>query len=158
MHALLRLTAIPHPDINDGESFPIYVEPTRILVIERGTHQFTKTRSAEQFRQNVQSLHEEVHRIIGELAKAPSMTPETATEAELVRHWVQIKDAAGALHAAYNLVAGAANSPQYHPLVHCTVVQLACGTGLEHGVMLARVYVTETPKEIVDKIHGGDWS
>jgi hypothetical protein len=36
--------------------------------------------------------------------------------------------------------------------VECTEVQLACGTALEHGVMLTRVWVTETPEDVFEKI------
>lgn len=62
-----------------------------------------------------------------------------AKEMHLLMHDVQ------ACHAAWGQ---AYREDDYHPRLACTEVQLACGTALEHGVMLTRIMVTETPDEV----------
>lgn len=149
---MIQLTGVPHPDINNGEQTPVFIDESRVLVIEQSTTQFTKRRSAEKYRQAVQGLHQEVERVRSELSETPPMVPTTENEAEQIRRWVQAKDCAGALQAAYGLVANAANHVESHPPVDCTCVSLACGTGLEHGVMLSRVFVTESPAEVAHRV------
>lgn len=78
-----------------------------------------------------------------------TMTASTEAEAKQADRWLVAKEAAASLQAAYHMVSHAMRGPAYHPAIDCTVVQLACGTALEHGVMLARVFVTETPEEVV---------
>jgi len=149
---LIKLTGIPHPDINGGKSAPVYIDPTRVLVITRATTRQAKYKSIEAHRQAMNSLHEEVQRVSGELQNIPGMFVETEGDAKKIEGWAHVKEAAGALSAAYGLVARTQAEPEYHPDVECTNVSMACGTGLEHGVMLCRVDVVESPEEVAEKI------
>lgn len=146
---LIKLTCVPHPDIDDGKPRTIYVDPTRILTIERARTSLVKEGSQEQHRQAIQGLFEEVERIVAEASTMKkTMVPTSEEEARWADQWMFARESAAALQSAYQIVARVASGPAYYPRVDCTVVSMACGTGLEHGVMLARAEVTETPEEI----------
>lgn len=150
---LLKLTGLSNPDNDQGRQSAVYIDASRILVIERGRLGFAKQGSIEANRQATEILHQEVHRIANELtARVPSMVPENDRDAERVRMYMQAKDAAASLMAAFGEVSRTANSSDYYPAIDCTCISLACGTALEHGVMLSRVYVHETPEEVAEMI------
>lgn len=159
MPALMRLTALAHPDIDEGKAKSIYVDPTRILVIERNVNRFTKEGSHERRRQAMTSLFEEVERVVAESKTLPmTMAADNEEQARANDRWMWARESAASLQTAYHLVSRASSEPEYYPKQDCTIVCLACGTGLEHGVMLSRVMVTETPEEIAAKLVGGNWS
>lgn len=157
---LIKLTSVPHPDVDGGKPKAIYVDASRILVVEPGSTEYTKRGSMEQYRQALQGLFEEVQRVAGEAGALHVTTvPETSQEANQVDIWIRAKESAAALTAAYQLVSRVANEPMRHPPVDCTVLSLACGTAFEHGVMLSRVFVTESPEEVhkaVEEAVNGD--
>jgi hypothetical protein len=150
---LLKLTGIGHPDIDEGRQEAVFIDPSRILVIERAHTAHLKERSSEEHRQALQQLWEEVQRVNDEAVAMPrTLMPESEHEARQMDRWMSAREASASLNAAYGLVSRALNQPAYHPRIYCTCVQLACGTGLEHGVMLARVFVTETPEEVASQM------
>lgn len=156
---LIKLTAVMHPDINAGQPLPVYVDPKRVLLITPGFVQHAKEGSIEQHRQAMQSLFEEVQRVSAEAGSAgppKNWHPDSEQEAEKTGHemqrWLNAKEAAASLTAAYQLVARAGSQVGLHPRRACTEVQLACGTALENGVMLARVWVTEPPEKVAHMV------
>jgi hypothetical protein len=150
---MLELTTLPHPDINGGRAHKCFIDPRRIIVIERGANQHRKHGSIEAHRQAMQSLFEEVSRVHSEAEAMPkTMAPESAAQAKMADRWLAARESAAALTAAYQLVSRAANEPAMYPMQECTAISLSCGTALEHGVMLARVFVMESPEEIMKRI------
>lgn len=152
MQAFVKLTQVQNLNRPDEVPTSCYLDPSRILVITREEINQRKEGSEEANRQALEILHQEVHRVGDELGAIPTLTPEDEHQAKSVNRWAQAKDGAASLMAAYSEVSRTAAAPSYHKPIECTVVQLACGTGLEHGVMLARVYVRETPDEVVQLI------
>jgi hypothetical protein len=156
---LMKLTGLVHPDINAGKPSPVYIDPVKILVIERGVHQQTKFGSLEAHRQAVWGLHDCVDMVRSELGALPkNIAPTSEDEAKQTDFWFRAKEAADQLNSAVHLVGQYAKDASMYPLTECTIVSLSCGTALEQGVMLSRVFVSETPDEIVAKLHGGNWS
>lgn len=145
---MLRLTGVPHPDVNEGKSSPIYVDPTRVLVIETSVTRFAKKGSQEAWRQAANSLHEEVIRVAAEASNPPSMVVDSQESEQALNSYVRTREAAASLNAAYGLLTKAGIDCAWHEEIPCTVVSLACGTGLEYGVMLCRVNVMEPPEEV----------
>lgn len=148
----IRLTQVAHPDLNGGQSTPVFLRSEDVIVINRGQQTFTKMGSQEAHRQALESLHEEVQRINEEANRAPSMVPHDEEDAKKIDRFMRVREAAAALNAAWGLIQRAASGPSYYPAIECTEVCLACGTALEHGVMLARIWVTETPEEVARAI------
>jgi len=144
---LIKLTGIPNPDINGGRSSPVYIDPTRVLLIEASITRPVKKGSGEAWRQAISSLHDEVLRVSAEAANPPSMVVDSEQSERAINSYMRTREAAAALNAAHGLVARS-SIEAYHDEIACTCVSLACGTGLEHGVMLARVSVLESPEEI----------
>jgi len=152
--ALIRFTAIPNPDLNAEASRYLYVESQSVITIERGRWALTKESSLDEQRVLTQRLWEEVERVNGELsAMTKNVAPQDQEEADRMNHWVRMKDAAASLSSAYTMVSRVWDKQSSHPRIECTVLCLSCGTALEHGVMLARVPVMETPDEVAQKIH-----
>lgn len=146
---LIKLTGIGHPDIDGGRPSAVYVDPTRILTVEAGTTQYPKHMSIENHRQTLNGLFEEVERVVGE-AKQRRVHHDPQNEQHCRENdtFLWARDSAAALTAAYQLVARTASTPELYPLMPCTTLSLACGTGLEHGVMLSRVFVKESPEDV----------
>lgn len=150
---MIKLTGIPNPDVNGGKSQPVYIDGTRVLVIEPSAMRLLKKGSNEAWNQAMNSLHDEVQRIASELGTYPiSMVVDSEESEKRLNDWTRAKEAASSLSAAYGIVAKAGISAAHHPEIECTAVSLACGTGLEHGVMLCRVYVVESPEEVARMI------
>lgn len=152
---LVRLTGLPDPDTHKAR--PVYIESRNVLVIERGSVSFPKRGAQEAYRQAMWALYDEVTRVNEEAAALTAhMAPDNEEKAKESNRWFVAREAAQSLTTAYKLVSGELkNSAAIHPAVECTIVSLACGTALESGVMLSRVYVTESPDEVVARLHGG---
>jgi hypothetical protein len=141
---LIKLTAIINPDVDGGTPAPCYVDATRILWIGRSQVQFTKRDSIEEKKR----LHDKLYAAAVALWKhvgeyIPSMTDPVAVE------WMsRARESASIVTQAHELWARSWKVEDQHPAQSCTEIQLACGTALEHGVMLARVWVSETPEEV----------
>lgn len=149
----IKLTAVPHPEINGGVSTQTYVDPSRIMLIDRGSTAFTKKKAREEYRQALGCLFDEVQRVAADAgALQKTVVPQSEEEARQVDRWMSAREVASALSAAYGLVSSASQSVGFYPDIDCTVIQLACGTALEHGVMLARVFVMESPEEVMQLI------
>lgn len=155
MTRLIKLTGVAHPDMNGGRPQPVYIDSTRVLSIAPAFVALHKEGAYERQRQAIESLHEEVSRVVSELnAQEPNFHPDNEAEAAQTQTWMRAKDAAASLSAAANMCTKYANQTETHPRVPCTEVCLACGTGLEHGVMLMRVMVSETPEQVADAVTG----
>ncbi|HEX6992360.1 MAG TPA: hypothetical protein VF151_10760 [Gemmatimonadales bacterium] len=139
---MIRLTAMRHPEI-EGD-VPLYVDAYRIITIGRGETQFNKSTSIEAHRQAIESMWQEVQRIAEQLRQ---LVPTPDTE-EQMRAFVEMRECIASLNAAHAMVARYANDPERWPRQVATVIELACGTALEHGVMLARVWVEDPPDEV----------
>jgi hypothetical protein len=144
MNVLIKLTGVPHPDLNGGKPQPIYIDASRVLLIIQGHQRYPKIEAVERGRE----LLDQLWRLSADLARRaneyiPDFTDPVAME------WVKkIATAAMAVNDAYGSWAKSYQQGDYHPMVECTEVQLACGTALEHGVMLTRVWVSESPDEV----------
>ena len=150
--ALIKLTGVSHPDLNGGVAQPVYIDASRVLLICQGHHQFPKIGSLERnkdlyakLRAGATKLSEIVNGYIPKMDDPTAVgwmrVCQTAAQAALdvTREWYQ-----------------ASGTQDYHERMDCTEVQLACGTALEHGVMLTRVWVSETPEEVMRAIqHAG---
>lgn len=155
MKHMIHLTGVPHPDLPDANR-SVFLDRDAIILITPSRMSHTKLHATEDWRQNVQILYEEVERVSHELSMfPPNMRPDSEKEAKEFQRWANRKDIANSLTAAFNMVQkSAAGANTRHPDVDCTEISLSCGTALEHGVMLSRVYVTETPERVIDIMSG----
>ena len=146
--SLIKLTAVPNPDVDEGRPAAVYLDATRILMITRSSVQFTKQGSVDRHRELYDTLYGAAQKLSDQVGNyIPSMTDPVAVE------WMtRARDASCKVNDAFSVWGKAYAQPEMHPRVMCTEIQLACGTALEHGVMLARVWVTETPEEVKNLI------
>lgn len=150
---LIKLTALPHPDINGGRAWPVYIDPRMVMVITRCMHQHVKLLHADLKRELYDDLFsstQRLHKFLHEKWPEAIDTSESAAWAK------SMNMAAGAVNDAYNAWGRAYRADDFHPKQECTELQLACGTALEHGVMLARVWVSESPEQVADLINPTD--
>lgn len=145
---LIRLTGIPHPDLNGGNAQPIYIDASRVLLILGGYVTLPKLGSMEAHKE----LYDKLFIASRQLADAansymPDMTDPTAVG------WMRtIQMTAGDVNSAYKAWGSSYNQNDFYPRIDCTEIQLACGTALEHGVMLTRVWVSESPEEVCEVV------
>lgn len=145
---LIKLTGVPHPDLNGGRAQPVYIDASRVLLIAQGHHRFPKIGSVERHKQLYDRLYQGSSKL-SDLVNAyiPKMTDPIAVE------WMSTaREAAGCVNDAYRAWAGGWREEDYHPSMDCTEVQLACGTALEHGVMLTRVWVSDPIEDVAKKV------
>lgn len=142
--ALIRLTQVPHPDLADGKPQPCYVDASRILLITRGTIAHPKKASNQDRRAWLERLWQG-SRKLSDMTNdyLPAMDDPAA-----VSWMVNARDTAAQVRAAYDATGKAYDKGDYWPEQECTEISMACGTALEHGVMLSRVWVSETPEEV----------
>lgn len=141
---LIKLTGVPHPDLNGGNSQPLYIDASRVLLIARGWQQFPKIGSIDGKQELSRALYGAACRLQDHVnAYIPKMQDPVAVE------WMMTARAAAMdVQNAYQKWTYGSKEQDYHPRVDCTEVQLACGTALEHGVMLTRVWVQESPEQV----------
>lgn len=146
----IKLTGIGDPERPNQSPHPVYIDPSRVLVITRGVTRVTKQQSMDAHRQAMDALHAEVSGAVAQLnERQPKTVTDTLEDHEKdIKLVMEMRAVAQALSGAANLVGHYARQTECHPDTECTLVQLACGTGLEHGVMLACVYVQEAPDEV----------
>ena len=143
--SLIKLTSVAHPDLNGGEPQPVYIDASRVLLIIQGHCQHPKLGSVERNREAYERLSKVSHEFATKVNQyeVPNLHDPAAVS------WMkQISGMSGELAHAANEWGRAYQIGAYHPRVDCTEVQLACGTALEHGVMLTRVWVSESPEEV----------
>lgn len=150
MKHMIQLTAIPHPDINGGKPYPIFVDVEPILLIERTSHQ--QQRSDLRLRHNiaVSEFWEEAQRCTQELSKTPRMDVDSEEGAQKVNAWVQRREISSAITAAFNQLNSMNKQADYYDPVECTVIQM--GAQNSRYTMLPCVYVLETPEEVMQKV------
>lgn len=149
MTTLIKLTNVPHPDIEEGKPQPVYVDASRILSISRARFAYAKEESIERHRKATWAFWEAVEKLQRQtLNQQPNMEdPAAAT-------WmVQLRNGLGLLTGAYENLNRISREPEYYERDTVTMISLACGTGLEHGVMLEKIWVVETPAEVADAIN-----
>lgn len=146
---LIKLTALAHPDINGGQPWPVYIDATRIISISRAVHQHIKLLNADVKREAADDLYGHVQRLNNFLAEKWPTAIDTSDAAEWAK---KIHRAAHEVGEAYQAWSRSWRAEDLHPRVECTEIQLACGTALEHGVMLARHWVTEDPDKIAELV------
>jgi hypothetical protein len=152
MKRLLQLTAIPHPDLNGGQPYAVFVDPDHIVLIERS--KTSQERYAWRDDQNDLTVRfwEEVQRCDSELQQSTptKFAPENSEEMQAfqsdMRRWLERKDMTASIHAAYGLISSQLQSPRHYPSVECTCIQLAVPNA--RHTMLPTVYVTETTEEV----------
>ena len=145
--AFIRLTAIPHPDINEGKSYPVYVDSEHIVLIERGKTSQEKWAWRDQQHDAVSRFWDEVQRIDGEIrANVGKLVPDNEEEMKETRVWAQRRDIASSINAAYGIVNQMSQQPARYPAVECTCIQLAVPNA--RFTMLPAVFVTETPEQV----------
>ena len=147
---LIKLTTVPHPDLNDGKPQPCYIDASRVLLIIQGHPQYPKIGSIESNREAYERLSKAAHELATKVNQyeCPNLHDPAAVA------WM--KNIAGMVHElshAANEWGRAYKIGSYHPRVDCTEVQLACGTALEHGVMLTRVWVMEPPEHVAALVY-----
>jgi len=145
---LIKLTSVPNPDLNGGQSQPCYIDASRVLLITQGSFRFAKADSVEAKRKLADDLYGAAMKLSDAVGGyTPSMTDPVAVE------WMQrARETSSLVTKAYTDWSRSWNVDDQHPRVDCTEVQLACGTALEHGVMLIRVWVTERPEEVAHRV------
>ncbi len=148
--SLIKLTAASNPDIDNGMPAPVYVDATRILCIQLASVQFIKQTSVDAKQKLSHQLWAAAEKLVDKVGSyIPDMTNPLAVE------WMsRARETAQMVNQAYSLWSKAANQPETYPRQMCTEIQLACGTALEHGVMLARVQVQESPEDVYRLIGG----
>ena len=158
---LLKLTAIPHPDINAGQPYPVYVDPSQVVLIEK-----TKTRQQRFDWEDAQSdaarsFWDEVQRCTGEVSASmpTNFMPDDGQEAQKfgdeMKRWATRRDIAASIHAAYGIINSLAQQPARYPSLECTVIQLAVPNA--RFTMLPAIYVQETPEQVARLIDPGTW-
>lgn len=144
---MLKLTAIPHPDLNGGKPYPVYVDPTHVVLIERGKTSQERYSWREQQHELTSLFWDEVQRTTGEMKQGmPSMAVQSSEDEEALRRWMGRRDIAASIQAAYGIVNEASREARYYPPVECTCLQLAVPNA--RFAMLPAVYVTETPEQV----------
>lgn len=146
--ALIKLTGVPHPDLNDGKPQAVYIDASRVLLIARGHHQFPKIGSIESRQELARTMYAASCKLSDKVNEyIPTMTDPVAVD------WMMnIRGVATDVQNAYQKWSYVSRESDFHPRMECTEVQLACGTALEHGVMLTRVWVNESPEDVAGKI------
>lgn len=141
---LLKLTS-PEVPGEPAKNRTCYVDPRHIIMITREMFEPVKRKVLEERNETIEDLWRGTRQLATIVSGyMPSMDDPTA-----VGWMVQAKEAAnhvGAIYTELNRV-HKGETPR-HPAQEVTVVHLGCGTALEHGVMLAKVWVVETPEEI----------
>lgn len=146
---LIKLTAVPHPDINGGKSFPMYVDASRILNITRTMNQHVRMDRVALKREAYDELYHGIQRLNKQMQQKMPVTIET----EGAERWArEIHAVSHEIEANYQSWRSAYRAEDFYDQFECTELQLACGTALEHGVMLARCWVTEQPDEVAEKM------
>lgn len=147
---LLKLTTPTIPG-EPAKSSTCYVDTRHIIMIVR-----------EQFEPVRRSVLDDRAAAMDRLFNGATMLAKMVTDyvppmndPVAVQWMLKCKEVASAVSAAYGHAQHAMreDTPR-HPPQEVTVVHLGCGTALEHGVMLAKVWVVETPEEIVAAIEG----
>lgn len=146
---LVKLTGIPHPEINGGVPWSVYVDPTRVLLITRATHRQTKLLAAEERRALYDDMRGNVEQLNLLLTKKWPNEIDTQQASERAK---ELHMMANAVNDACVNWSRSYRAEEVHPAIECTELQLACGTGMEHGVMLARVWVSESPEQVAAKL------
>lgn len=142
---MIKLTGVPHPDINGGLPWPVYIDASRVLMITRTRHQQVKLLNAGLKRELYDDLYGATQRLTERLNKDFPSTIDN----EKAAGWAKdLHMLAHAVNEAASAWGRAFRNDDFHPDVECTELQLACGTALEHGVMLSRVWVSEAPEEV----------
>lgn len=146
---LIELTGVPHSDVDDGKPQKVFIDPSRILLVNRTKLAHAKEGSIENRRQMAEDLRNATRALLEKVhGYQPDMTDPVALS------WMmQAKTAAGEVQAAFLDWSKAFVEQDYYPMVACTEISMACGTGLEHGVMLAKVWVSETPEQVAHIIN-----
>lgn len=150
MKKMIKLTAIPHPDINRGKPYSIFVDVEPIMLIERTAHQ--QTRSDLKMRHNiaVSELWDELQRAMREVQKAPNVVPENEEEVVATTKWVQRTHLINSMSGVYQQLNSLNQQPSFYDPVECTVIQM--GAQNSRYTMLPCVYVVETPEEVMRSI------
>lgn len=150
---MLKLTAIPHPDLNGGQPYAVYVDPTHIVMIERSKTSQERYDWRTRQHELVSLFWDEVERTTAEMRRdQPSMTVQNSEEEASVRRWVERRDIAASIQAAYGIVNQASREAQRYPPVECTCIQLSVPNAQFH--MLPAIYVTESPEEVAAIVDG----
>lgn len=151
MKRMIRLTGVEAEQDQQEREPAVYVDPDAIITIVSCKQRFARRADQEQHQAAIRSLFEEVTRVTAELTNrdAPKLAVESQEDADRLQSWANSKQAATDLTAAARLVEHYANHVSYTDPVRCSEIALSCGTALEHGVMLSRLWVKETPEEIV---------
>lgn len=152
--ALIKLTALTHPEFSKNGPAPVYVDASRVLLIVRGTHQFVKMGSEQLKREAYDDMWSGIQRLTKLMSEKMPTEIDTQEAAKWAREIHQVSHDVNHCYAAWGR---SYRFEDQYPRVECTEVQLACGTALEHGVMLTRIMVTETPEEVA-KLIDGQWA
>ena len=148
--ALIKLTALAHPDLAEGKAWPVYVDASRVLLVSRSSHQFVKIEAQGLKREVYDDMWAGAQRLTKLLNEKMPNEIDTQEAAKWTR---DMHILAHDLQACHNAWSQAYRAEDFHPRQECTEVQLACGTALEHGVMLTRIMVTETPDEVARAVN-----
>lgn len=150
---LIKLTGVPHPELDDGVPRPVYIDPRKVIVVVRGHIEQPKLGSAAKRR----ALYTELFAATSALQQMISDYVPRMDDPVAVEWMLKAQATARAVNNAYDRWASAYKADEIsHPPVACTEVHLSCGTALEQGVMLTRVFVSETPEEVVNAINWRD--
>lgn len=145
---LIKLTSVSHPDFAEGKPQPVYIDWSRIICVCA-----TRIAQPREGSKNERRIaYDNMYEAITGLAAKCNAVKVDVENIETVNWMRAVQATSAAVSDAYRQYSAVWKDSDNHPQADCTEVQLACGTALEHGVMLARVYVSETPEEVVAKI------
>lgn len=140
---LIKLTAIPSPDFADLSHQPCFVERERVISITRVSMRPARLAAMDEHLEALDKLWQGTQK----LAQMVSENTPAYTDPTSVQWHSTVRESANALSAAYSHSVKFDRN-RYHPRITCTEIALAAGTAENGGMMLQRVWVTETPEEV----------
>lgn len=150
--SLIKLNSVPHPDLNNGAPWPLFIDASRVLLITRTVHQQVKMMHGDLKREVYDDLYSGARR----LAQLVNEKMPMSIENEQAAKWAkEMHNLCHEVNESYQAWGRAYQADDYHPRIECTEVQLACGTALEHGVMLTRVWVSNPIEEVANLVAHG---
>lgn len=143
---LIKLTGLPHPEMNGGKSGTIYVDANRIVYLETSAAFQANNRQRQRSNEAVSCLFDEIQRVERALRETQvSAVNIENPEPAAMKNWNVVAAAARDLKDAYDLIHAVRGSLEYPPVV-CTTIGLALIN--DNGQQLSRLHVMETTDQI----------
>jgi hypothetical protein len=146
---LIKLTAVQNPSIDGGRSEPCFIDASRVVAVQRARLTLIKDetiKARERLADNVYAAAVKLWDTVG--TYLPNMSDPVA-----VRWMQEARETASKVTQAHEIWQRCHRQLEAnHPPVMCTEIQLACGATFSEGVMVSRVWVTESPEEVAHRV------